>query len=113
MFTDQEKVADYYGGTVMTRGVSIAVHATAEVDIQLISDHPTDDFTVDAVDAAVFSGGSPELTFAWDKTTGKNGDVLKLTITRSRAGQLPGSEFLLEAKNRHRRGFAVVGLRRN
>ena len=99
MFTDQEKVTDYYGGTVMTRGVEIAAHASAEVDIQMISDHPTDDFTVDAVDSAVFYGESPELTFAWDKTTGKNGEVLKLTITRARAGQLPGSEFFLEAKN--------------
>ena len=40
------------------------------------------------------SGG--ELAFAWDATTGKNGDVLHLTVTRKKAGQLPGSEFMLQ-----------------
>jgi hypothetical protein len=98
MFTGQLKMDDYYGGTVMTRGVSIPVHTSSEVDLQLISDRPTDDFTVEVADAATFGGGSPELTFALDKDTGKNGDILKLTVTRSRNGQLPGSEILVQTK---------------
>jgi hypothetical protein len=99
MFTGQLKMDDYYGGTVMTRGVSIPIHTSAEVDVQLISDRPTDNFTVEAVDAAVYFGSSPELTLAFDKTTGKNGDILKLTITRAQAGQLPGSEIVIQAKS--------------
>ena len=99
MFTEQAKLTDVWTGSkVTTRAVSVPVQTSKTVDVQLISDVPTDAFTVSATDTAVFYGESPELTFTWDATTGKNGDVLHLTITRARAGQLPGSELFLEAK---------------
>lgn len=92
MFTDQVPIDNVYtGGKVMTRGASVAVGQSATIDVQLISDRPTEPFTVSAIDV---SGG--ELGFAWDATTGKNGDVLHLTVTRKKAGQLPGSEFMLQ-----------------
>jgi len=99
MFTGQLKMDDYYGGTVMARGVSVPVHTSAEVDLQLISNRPTADFTVEAFDVATYFGGSPEVTLALDKATGKNGDILKLNITRTSTGQLPGSEIVIQAKS--------------
>jgi hypothetical protein len=93
MFTAQTPIDDVYtGAKLMTNGASVPVGQTSTVDVQLISDRPSEPFTVAAVDV---SGG--ELGFSWDATTGKNGDVLHLTITRKRAGQLPGSEFMLQA----------------
>ena len=92
MFTAQAPIDDVYtGAKLMTRGASVAVGQSTTLDVQLISDRPTEPFTVSAIDV---SGG--ELAFAWDATTGKNGDVLHLTVTRKRAGQLPGSEFMLQ-----------------
>jgi hypothetical protein len=93
MFTAQAPIDDVYtGAKLMTLGASVPVGQTQTVDVQLISDRTTDPFTVAAVD---ISGG--ELAFSWDSTTGKNGDVLHLTVTRKRAGQMPGSEFMLQA----------------
>ena len=92
MFTAQAPIDDVYtGAKLMTRGAMVAVGQSTTLDVQLISDRPTEPFTVSAIDV---SGG--ELAFAWDATTGKNGDVLHLTVTRKRAGQLPGSEFMLQ-----------------
>jgi hypothetical protein len=45
------------------------------------------------------NGGAAELSFAWDKTTGHNGDKLHLTVTRIKAGSLLGaSEFGIASK---------------
>ncbi|HEY6040122.1 MAG TPA: hypothetical protein VIV58_37825 [Kofleriaceae bacterium] len=92
MFTDQTSINSVYtGAKLMTRGASVAVGQSTTLEIQLISDRPTDPFTVSAIDVS-----NGELGFAWDATTGKNGDVLHLTVTRKKAGQLPGSEFMLQ-----------------
>jgi len=92
MFTAQAPIDDVYtGAKLMTRGAMVAVGQSTTLDVQLISDRPTEPFTVSAIDVS-----SGELAFAWDATTGKNGDVLHLTVTRKRAGQLPGSEFMLQ-----------------
>ncbi|HET9993654.1 MAG TPA: hypothetical protein VFQ65_34185 [Kofleriaceae bacterium] len=99
MFTAQAPIDDpYTGAKLMTRAALVAVNQSTTVEVQLISDRPTEPFTVSAFDSSAFYGGSPELTFAWDATTGKNGDVLHLTITRKQAGQMPGSEFMLETR---------------
>lgn len=82
------------GTPLQTKGVSIPLNMSKTIDVALFSDGPTDDFSVHAVDGAQLFGGPSELTFAFDKTTGHNGDVLHLTITRKAAGQ-GGSEFLI------------------
>src|SRR5262249_40373050 len=87
-----------FNGNVTTKTVTIPVGMSKTIDVQLYSDDQTDDFTVDAIDlASYFGGGAAELTFAWDKTTGHNGDTLHLTITRKSAGQFipDGSEFIV------------------
>ena len=62
-----------------TKGVQIAVGDTKTIAVQLFSDAPTSDWTVDAIDVAQPAG----FTFSWDRTTGNNGDTLHLTITRT------------------------------
>ncbi|HEX7602618.1 MAG TPA: hypothetical protein VF316_13470, partial [Polyangiaceae bacterium] len=75
--------------------VQVPVGQSKTIDVQLFSDGPTDDWTVQAVDSTYVSGGAAELSFSWDKQLGNNGDVLKLTITRVKNGQYAGSEFII------------------
>jgi hypothetical protein len=93
-----DTLTDYNNNPVTTLGISVPVGMTSTVNVQLISDVPTTGFTLEAIDAAQLSGGSPELTLAFDTPGGINGDVVHLSITRAKAGQLPGSEFLIAAK---------------
>ena len=88
------------GQTFTTRGITIAVGASATIEVDLYSDAPAADWTVDAVDVAQkYNMSTPELSFSFDKTTGHNGDKLMLTVTRLAAGQNDGiSELGLESK---------------
>ncbi|GAC1545770.1 MAG: hypothetical protein NVS3B10_09830 [Polyangiales bacterium] len=68
--------------TATVPGVTIAVGASATIDVQLFSDAPTSGpWDVSAKE----SRGGTTLSFAWDKTSGSNGDVLHLTITADAA----------------------------
>jgi hypothetical protein len=98
---DMQSLPNVYGqGNVPTKGIQIAVGSQKTIEVDLYSDTDSAAWTVEAVDLAGFYGGQPELAFKWDKTSGKNGDKLMLTITRARAGtQMPGSEFMLQSKN--------------
>jgi hypothetical protein len=65
----------------MTPGVKLAVGMTKTIDVQLFSEAPTKGpFTVTPYDFSSFFGGAPNLELTLDKTSGQNGDVLKLTI---------------------------------
>jgi hypothetical protein len=87
-------------GFITTRGITVAAGSSQVVEVDLYSDAPTADWTVDAIDvASQINGGAAELSFAWDKTTGHNGDKLHLTVTRIKAGALLGaSEFGIASK---------------
>jgi hypothetical protein len=87
--------ANIYGNKMPTKGVQVPTGQSKTIDVQLFSDAPTDDWTVQAVDSTYVSGGAKELEFSWDKQLGNNGDVLKLTITRVKNGQYGGSEFII------------------
>jgi hypothetical protein len=75
---DQLKIT---GVPFKTAGVKLAKGATATIDIQLYSDQATAPWTVKVYDSNEYLGGSPNLDLKLDKSTGQNGDVLKLTIT--------------------------------
>jgi hypothetical protein len=63
-----------------TQGVSIGLAASKTIEVDVFSDGPTGaPATVGALDFA--SSQTPTLGFAWDQTTGSNGDKLHLTIT--------------------------------
>ena len=97
MLTDDASFDDGTGTPKTTKSVKIPVGMTKTIDIALYSDAPTADWTVKAIDAAQLYGSPKELSFTWDKTTGNNGDVLHLTITRVSAG-MGGSEFLISSR---------------
>jgi hypothetical protein len=93
---DMVKV-DYYGTPVTTKGVTIAVGQTKSVDVQLFSEAPTSgEWTVEVHDLGEYLGSTPHLTVALDKTQGKNGDTLHLTLTvLSKDKSFGGEGFVL------------------
>ncbi len=84
-------------GSLVTRGVQVALNASVDVEVDLYSDAPTADWTVVAYDVASKYQMQPaELQLTLDKSTGNNGDKLKLTIKRVAAAQSYGvSEFVI------------------
>ena len=88
-----------FTGVVTTKGVIVPVGMTKTIDVVLYSDVDGPAFTVQALDLAGAFGDPAELSFTWDKTTGKNGDHLQLSIKRIKAGSLPGSEFVIMAQD--------------
>jgi hypothetical protein len=89
-------------GTITAKGVSIPVGTSKTIEVDLWSDSPsTDDIKVNAYDLAQLSTGTAQLTFAWDKQSGKNGDKLMLTINHVKAGSTRsgGSEFVVTVGN--------------
>jgi hypothetical protein len=99
MFTESVSI-DGFTGTRTTKAMELPLNMSKTIDVDLFSDQPTDPYSIDVEDAAAMYGGSPELAFTWDTSTGKNGDTLHLTIKRLKsAAQGPGSIFLLQTKN--------------
>lgn len=92
VFTESVSLGGF-GGARTTKGMKLAVGMSKTIDVAVYSDTPTpEEYTIDATD------DSGELTFAWDKSTGKNGDKLHLTITRAKAASQGGSVFTLSTK---------------
>jgi hypothetical protein len=85
---------DYYGTPMDTRGVKIAKGQTRTIDVQLWSEAETaGPWTVTAYDLNDWLvGGKPNLEVTLDKTSGLNGDKLKLTITVLSTQTLVGAE---------------------
>lgn len=71
------------GPSMKTKGLKMAVGQSKTIDLTLYSDQATGDFKVSALDAS----GSPILDFKLDKTSGKSGDTVKLTVTLKSAPQ--------------------------
>jgi hypothetical protein len=100
------------GGQVNTKGIHIPVGGTATIEVDLFSDAPTQGpWTLKASDAAQLQGGTPTLQFAWDRTTGVNGEKLHLTITVTAASQYGAAGFILRSTlgSRHNSWFGLVG----
>jgi hypothetical protein len=89
-------------GAHPTKGIQIAAGSQKTIEVDLFSDADAPDWTVKATDASALTGGSGELSFTWDKTTGHNGDKLMLTITHTAAGQNGGSEFVISSRVNNR-----------
>jgi len=77
---------------ILTHAVVVKLNQSVTIDVQLFSDAPTGDWSLEAADS------TSELTFAWDQTTGNNGDVRKLTITRVADGAIGGTEFVITSR---------------
>jgi hypothetical protein len=78
-----------------TGGAFISPGTSKVIDVVLYSEADVGPWTVSAVSVPI--GGS-NLSFAWDRTTGNNGDTLHLTITVNYAESSYGGEpFLIES----------------
>ena len=86
---------DTGAGPVSTKGIRLPTTRTQTVDVVLRSDGPMDTWQVKAADTSSLFGGPKELDLAFDRDTGKSGDVLKLTITRVAPGPFAGSALVL------------------
>jgi hypothetical protein len=77
-----------------TEGVQIAVGSSKTVPVQLYSEGPMAAWTVTAAEYP----SSKNLSFAWNTTTGQNGDTLELTITVSGTDSTyGGNAFYIES----------------
>lgn len=110
---DDAITINVFGRTYPTKGVKIPIGQSRTVDVDLYSDGPTNGaWTVSAIDAAAERGEAPALSFAFDRPSGLNGDVLHLTITVQRADSTHGAEaFTLVSTlgQRTNRWFGAVG----
>ncbi|HEY1957790.1 MAG TPA: hypothetical protein VGH28_19350 [Polyangiaceae bacterium] len=91
-----------YGGySLPTTGITVPIGTSATFDLDLVSDGPTNGpINVMVLDAAQLSGGSPDVTYTLDRSSGYNGEILHATATRKKAGTYGGSEFwVLAATN--------------
>ncbi|HEY8086526.1 MAG TPA: hypothetical protein VIF09_01735, partial [Polyangiaceae bacterium] len=96
VMTDTVNIS-YQGQKYPTGGVSIAQGASKTIDVQLYSEAATGPWSVSAIN---WPDTAANLTFAWDKTGGQNGDTLHLTITVAAVDATYGGEpFLLESTN--------------
>jgi hypothetical protein len=87
------------GQSFVTRGIKIPVGMSTTVEVDLYSDAPAADWTVQAIDvASKYEMSAAELSFSFDKTTGHNGDKLQLTITRLKSGSFGVSELGLASQ---------------
>jgi hypothetical protein len=84
---------NYYGQPVTTKAVTIPVGQSKTIDLQLWSEAATaGPWTVTAWDLNDYLGGAKNLDVSLDKSTGKNGDTLKLTIKVLSKDQSYGGE---------------------
>jgi hypothetical protein len=66
-------------------GVPVPLSSSRQTTVRVYSDAPTAALSIRAIDVSELLGGQPELQLSLDRTSGANGDTLKLTITRLRA----------------------------
>jgi hypothetical protein len=89
------------GQTVTLKGVKIAVGASAPVELDLASTGPTPGpWTLEAFDQSQLAGATTGtyLGFAFDKSSGQNGDKITMTITVKAAGRRNTEPFLVVSK---------------
>jgi hypothetical protein len=85
-------------GTFKAKGVQIPIGKDKTIELDLYSDAPTSGpWTVTALDlSSMFFRGAPALSFTFDKTQGRNGDKLHLTIKALAGGAVGASPFWIQ-----------------
>ena len=80
-----------YNSPYVTRGLTIPIGTSRTIDLDLFSTGVVpQDWTVDVFSYEEYFGGTPSLSFALNKASGRNGDVLRLTITALRTNPILG-----------------------
>jgi hypothetical protein len=89
---------DVVMGGHATKGIKVAVGETKTIDLDLFSDgDPGGPWTISTVENT--ESGATELTFGIHPQSGKSGDVVKLSVTRVKAGASDwgGTPFLVQS----------------
>ncbi len=86
-------VSDPSGPSARTKGSKLAVGQSGTIDLSLYGDQAMAAFKVSALDASE----SPILDFKFDKTSGKSGDTVRLTVTLKSAPQNGIEPFVIES----------------
>jgi hypothetical protein len=102
-------------GTVMTKGITIAVGESKTIEVDLFSDGDTNGpWTVRADDLLSTYYGSfglaPTLAFSWDRTQGQNGEKLHLTITVTAKATIGGAHAFIITSTKGSRKTVWPGL---
>ncbi len=104
----------YTSSSVVTaKGVTVPLGTSKTIQVQLFSDAPTSDWTLQADDASYLFGGTTQLTFSWDQTSGNNGDTRALTITRVANGPSGATEFVIYSTQSSSSYHAYYGIAGN
>jgi hypothetical protein len=99
---------DAAGLPLTNRGVQIAQGAQATVAVDLYSDAPTDLWTLSAISLAELKGLPASLQFTWDRSYGKNGDRVHVTIKVLSANTAQGGEIFWIRSTQQGTGPAVM-----
>jgi hypothetical protein len=91
---DSATVTGNYG-TKATRAVTVPLGKSKTVPLELSSDGPSAPWTVTVYDVATVRGDGAELAFTLDRTQGRNGDTLALTIRRTTPAARGFSEAMI------------------
>jgi hypothetical protein len=85
-------------GAFTTKGLKIPVGQSRTIDLELYSDAPTSGpWKVSVLDlSSAFFGGPKALSFTMDKTSGQNGDKIKLTIKAEAKTSMGASPFFIQ-----------------
>jgi hypothetical protein len=84
------------GQSYPTGGIQIAQGASRTIPVQLYSEAPVGPWNVAATN---WPNTAANLSFAWDKASGQNGDTLQLTITvNAFDASLGGDSFVIESQ---------------
>jgi hypothetical protein len=99
-------------GSSPALGIKVPFGTSRTVDVDLFSDGPTDgEFQVIAQDYGSLLGGTEGVRVSLDKSTGKNGDTLRLTITPVAANPRGVEPILFQSTlgGRTTRWITIVG----
>jgi hypothetical protein len=87
---DQVPIVDNLDNSHTANGLRIPIGQQKTIELDLFSDGPTAEWTVTALDVNVAQGKPAALTFAFDKTQGKNGDKIHVTVSAVGTGVIAG-----------------------
>ena len=85
----------YGGNGEAIRGIKMANNQVRTIDVELHGHNMPSAWTVKAQDGTQMRGGSPRLSFAFNTSTGKDGDTIKLTITKMSSSSGLGVELFV------------------
>ncbi len=97
------------GTTQDAQGLAVPLGQSRTVPLALYSDGAAGPWSITLVDESAWAGGTARLTFALDKSEGRAGDVVNLTVHRAARGPYGVEPFLVRS-TANGRVVTTVGL---